>query len=74
MRVGGPQTWCRHFGEEKDVLLLLAFEPQLYRLYQLSYSGSSTHMDIVTNAGIHLSKKHLEHLNSYQLSKEVPVS
>jgi hypothetical protein len=28
-------------------------------------------MDIVTNAGFHLSKKHLEHLKSYQFSKEV---
>lgn len=58
----------------KDLLLLLVFEPRLYQLYQLGYSGSSARMDIVTNAGFHFSKKHLEHhLNSHQLSKEVLV-
>jgi len=53
MRVRGPQTWCRHFGEEKEHLLLLAFEPRLYQLNQLGYSGSSTRVAIVTNTGFH---------------------
>jgi hypothetical protein len=38
MRVRVPQTWCRHFGEEKDLLLLLEFEPRLYRLFFFLHS------------------------------------
>jgi hypothetical protein len=53
MRVRAPQTWCRHFGEEKDHLLLLAFLPRLYQLNQLGYCDSSTRVAIVTNAGFH---------------------
>ena len=51
-RLGGPQTWCRRFGEEKNLLSLLGLKPWTVQpvaksVHGLRYSGCSCTSDLL---------------------------